>query len=403
MRSPLAAPVLLALGALVAPSAPAQARPAPPAYVAEAPATPSTAAPARPVPALRVRTVLDGLDHPWDVRRLPGAGLLVSERDRATLTLLEDDGTRRVLDFPSEEVWVSGETGLMGLEVDPDFRTNRRFYTCQGGVRAGGGHDVRVRAWRLSADATRARPAGVLVRGIRATSGRHGGCRLLITRAGALLVGTGDAAVGTGPRDLRSLGGKVLRVDRFTGRGLRSNPWSGAEAAHRRLLLTYGHRNVQGLAQRADGSLWSVEHGPDRDDEVNLLRPGGDYGWNPVPRGGGAGYDESVPMTDHRLPGRQRRARWRSGTPTLATSGATFVRGAGWGVYGGTLAVAALKAERVLFQRYDRAGRLTRVRAPLALRGLGRLRSVTRAPGGALLLTTDGRADGDRVLKVTPR
>ena len=80
-------------------------------------------------------------------------------------------------------------------------------------------------------------------------------------------------------------------------------------------MFTYGHRNVQGLAQRRDGTLWSVEHGSYRDDEVNLLRPGGDYGWNPVP-----GYNESVPMTDQSLPGRQVGARWRSGDPTLATS-----------------------------------------------------------------------------------
>ena len=66
------------------------------------------------------------------------------------------------------------------------------------------------------------------------------------------------------------------------------NPYVDASSA-RRYVWTYGHRNVQGLAQRPDGSLWSVEHGSDRDDEVNLLVPGGDYGWNPVP-----GYDESV-------------------------------------------------------------------------------------------------------------
>ena len=83
---------------------------------------------------------------------------------------------------------------------------------------------------------------------------------------------------------------------------------------------------MQGLAERADGTLWSVEHGPDRDDEVNLLVSGGDYGWNPVP-----GYNESVPMTDQVLPGDQRGARWRSGSPTLATSGATFVHGQRWG------------------------------------------------------------------------
>ena len=79
-----------------------------------------------------------------------------------------------------------------------------------------------------------------------------------------------------------------------------------------RYIWSYGHRNVQGLAQRADGTLWSVEHGPDRDDEVNLQRKDGDYGWNPVVPGDPTGYDESVPMTDHSLPGPQVSAKWSS-------------------------------------------------------------------------------------------
>jgi hypothetical protein len=84
--------------------------------------------------------------------------------------------------------------------------------------------------------------------------------------------------------------------------------------------------------------------GPDRDDEVNLLRRRGNYGWNPVP-----GYDESVPMTDPDLPGTVYDAQWSSGRPTIATSGGTFVRGAGWRGYRGALAVAALAGQRLVF------------------------------------------------------
>jgi hypothetical protein len=65
----------------------------------------------------------------------------------------------------------------------------------------------------------------------------------------------------------------------------------------------------------------SVEHGTYRDDEVNRLVAGGNHGWNPVP-----GYDETKPMTDFSLPGRPLGARWSSGQPTVATSGATWLR-----------------------------------------------------------------------------
>lgn len=350
----------------------------------------------RPAPRLRIRTVVGGLENPWDVQHIGRARFLVTERDRARLSLVAQ-GRRRTVAFPSRSVWTSGETGLMSLAVDPRFGRNHRFWTCHGGFLADGGHEVRVVAWRLRRDPLRARRIGVVLSGIQATSGRHGGCRLLLTGRRELYVGTGDAAVGTNPRNQRSLNGKVLRLDARTGRAWPTNPWIDAASRHRRLVLTYGHRNVQGLARRRDGSVWSVEHGPDRDDEVNRLRPGGDYGWHPVP-----GYNELVPMTDHALPGVQVSARWRSGSPTIATSGASWVHGRSWGRLRGTLAVAALKGSRVLFMRFDDRGRLRWVRAPRPLRQLGRLRSVTSMPGGDLLVTTSNGTD-DRVLRVSPR
>jgi aldose sugar dehydrogenase len=358
------------------------------------------AAPARGFPTLHVRTVVRGLDHPWDVKPIGHGRLLVTERDRARLSIVRD-GRRQTVAFPSKEVWVSGETGLLGLAVDPGFAANHRVYTCQGGTRAGGGHDVHVTAWRLHVAHRTVTRIRTLVGGFPTSSGRHGGCRLLITDRGALVVGTGDAAIGTNPRDLTSFGGKTLRLNRFTGSPWPENRWVDADNRVQRYVHTWGHRNVQGLAQRADGTLWSVEHGPDRDDEVNLLRNGGDYGWNPVP----LPYNESVPMTDPSLPGRQLSARWSSGVPTLATSGADFVTGSrasGWGAYRGTLAVAALKASRVVFLKFDRDGRLRWVKVPDALTHAGRLRTVTTLPGGALLVTTDNGNGQDRILRVSP-
>ena len=124
-----------------------------------------------------------------------------------------------------------------------------------------------------------------------------------MTSDGSLLVGTGDAAEGTNPENLDSLGGKTLRLDRFTGGAVAEQPVRRASGP-RRYVHTYGHRNVQGVAERADGTLWNIEQGTYRDDEVNLLVNGGDYGYNPVP-----GYNESVPMTDQSLPGKQIKAK----------------------------------------------------------------------------------------------
>jgi aldose sugar dehydrogenase len=344
---------------------------------------------------LKVTTAVGSLEIPWDVKPLPGRRLLITERDRARV-LLWRDGHRHVLGFPSAKVWVSGEAGLLSLAVDPKFRSNRRVYTCQAWNLAGGGHDVRVIAWRLDATYRALVFRHVLVDGLPTVTGRHSGCRLLIVKSGALMVGTGDAAVGTNPQDLTSLGGKTLRLNRFTGAPWPGNPFLHATNHDQRYIFTYGHRNVQGLAQRADGTMWSAEHGPDIDDEVNRLVKGGNYGWNPVP-----GYNETVPMTDQSLPGPQVEARWSSGDPTLATSGAAWVHGRQWGDLDGTLAVACLKASRLLFMKFDGAGHLLWVRQPSVLQQFGRLRSVTNVPNGDLLVTTSNGAV-DRVLRVHP-
>lgn len=353
----------------------------------------------RALPVLRVRTVVGELDHPWDIAFLPGGEMLYTERERGRIWWRGPSGTERVVVDRPAGLWVSGETGLMSIAVAENFSRTRVFWSCQGATTRGGGNDVRVVRWQLREDGASARRLGAIVTGLPASSGRHGGCRLEFGSEGALYVGTGDAAIASTPQDKRSGGGKVLRVRPPTGAGWPGNPFAGAEDAMQRRVFTYGHRNVQGLALRPDGRMWSAEHGPDRDDEVNLLRAGGNYGWDPQ----GPGYDESVPMTDFSLPGRQVAARWRSGVPTLAVSGATWLTGKRWGGYRGRLVVAALKNSAVTMMRFhgdDFRGAVQ----PAALDGTyGRLRTAVVGPRNALFLTTDNGDGNDRIIKVTPR
>lgn len=363
------------------------------------PNAPVLASPTKPakVPTLSVSNQVTGLDIPWDVKVLPGGRLLIDERINKRL-IVATGGTKKVLTgFPSSKIWSSGETGMLGLAVDPSFAQNRRIYTCSGWITASGGHDVRVVAWQLNSAYTGVKYLRTLISGFPTSTGRHGGCRLLITRTGAMIVGTGDAAQTSNPQSLRSFGGKTLRLNRFTGAPWPTNPWPKAVSKVRRYILTYGHRNVQGLAQRGDGTLWSVEHGTSRDDEVNKLVTGGNFGWRPGP-----GYDESQPMTNYSLPGTQYGAKWSSGDPTVATSGAAWVSGTQWGDLNGTLAVATLKANKVIFMKFDKAGKLLWTRTPAALQAFGRLRSVTNAANGDLLITTSNGSGNDRVLRVHP-
>jgi glucose/arabinose dehydrogenase len=353
----------------------------PPGPPTSAPAGSSVAAAA---PALDVTVVVDGLDHVWDVAQAPDGTLLVDERSGGFTAVLPD-GTVREVRADFDDLFARGETGLMGLVLDPGFASNRRLYSCQG-VQDG---SIAVIAWTIAADWSAAtRAADPVVPGIplNERTGRHGGCRLRFAPDGALLVGTGDNAVGSNPQDRSSFAGKVLRVDPATG-----------EAA----VWTLGHRNVQGLAVRpGTEQVFAVDHGPDRDDEVNLLRPGGNYGWDPD---GDGSYDQSVPMTDPDIPGAIP-AVWSSSSPTLATSGATFLDGDHWGAYDGLLLVGLLRERGVLALRLDDDGVLQeQFRLPELDGAFGRLRSLLQGSDGALYVTTDNGSDEDRLLRVTPR
>lgn len=357
---------------------------------------PATGAPQGP-PPLRVSTVIDGLAVPWDLAFTPDGTMLVTERGGRTLARLPSGAVQTVA-TPQSDLFVGSESGLMGIATDPAFASNRRYYTCQAYRGSGTSPiDIRVIRWTLSADARSASRVGApVVAGLPISSGRHGGCRLRFGRDGRLHVGTGDAAVGTTPQNLSSLGGKTLRVN-TDGTAPADNPFvaRGGPAAY---VWTYGHRNVQGLALRPGTSeMWSAEHGPSRDDEVNLLSRGRNYGWDPVP-----GYNETVPMTDLAKFPQAVRARWSSGSPTTATSGAAFLTGSAWGAWEGALAVAELKntGVRVLLMTPD-----GRIRASTQMAALndtyGRIRTVQMGPDGSLYATTSN-GSGDRVLRVTP-
>jgi glucose/arabinose dehydrogenase len=313
------------------------------------------------------RTIATGLSVPWGVAFLPGGDALVSERTTGRIVRVAAGGGE-----PREEMTVdgvdtgAGEGGLLGLAVSPDYERDGllfAYFTSQ--------EDNRVVRFRLG-EAQRPILTGL------ERSTIHNGGRIAFGPDGMLYVGTGDAGNGAAAQDPETLNGKILRM-RPDGRAPEDNPFAGS------LVFSVGHRNVQGLAWDGDGRLWQTEFGQNSFDEVNLIRPGRNYGWPEVEgRGDTAGGRFTNPLVT-----------WS--TEEASPSGAAVV--------GGALYVGALRGERLWRVPLDGASTGT----PQALLDgeYGRLRTVTAAPDGALWVTTsnrDGRGtpgDGDdRILRI---
>lgn len=353
-------------------------------------------------PGFKVEEVAGGLEHGWDIGFLPDGKILVSQRP-GRFTLLssgEPGATATQVKADTSDILVRGEGGMLGMVVHPDFATSRLFTTCQTHTENGRPTDVRLVTWRLNEDEQVATRIAELLTGLPVnSSGRHSGCRPTMAPDGALMVGTGDTATNpTIPQDRDNLGGKVLRIDLKTGEPFPGNPFPGSR------VYTYGHRNVQGVAIRpGTGQIFTAEHGPSKNDEVNLLKAGANYGWDPS-RGGAntRRYDESVAMTDlDRFPDAVR-AIWESGDSTEAICAAEFLSGPQWGTLNGALVITALKGAKMLVLTLDEAGNVASVAIPEELNDThGRLRAARLSPDGALYVTTTN-GDDDKLLRVTP-
>ena len=353
-----------------------------PATATAAPPPPPSPTPAPKVPTVRDEIVQAGLALPWDVAFLPDGRMLVAERVGNLLVFESGEpNARRVGNFAVPGIRAQGESGLMGIAVDPDFARTRFVYVCASRTDQG---QWLNQILRLRLETNSLAVDGFVVRdGMRAAA-IHDGCRLAFGPDGKLWATMGESGQPRLAQDPNSLNGKVLRVN-GDGSIPGDNPVLPG-AAGRTAAYSFGHRNGQGLAfQPGTGTPYEVEHGEDEHDEINVLRPGANYGWpqHQGPGGGPRGYVDPV---------------WSSGPAgTLATSGGAFVTGQQWGLWSGSLFVAQLKEADL--RRFTIDGDVATQREVLLDRKYGRLRSPVLAPNGALYVTTSNGA-GDRVIRL---
>lgn len=351
--------------------------------------------PLTPGPQVDVDVLADGFTIPWDVVRDPSGVVVTGERGSGALHAIHPGGERSAVETDFGQLFTKAESGLMGIALADDFATSREVYTCHS---AGDHDDNRVTAWTAASDWSALESPRVLVSGIPLSDGGlHSGCRILAHPDGTIYIGTGDAATGPAPQDLGSLSGKILHINR-DGTPAGDAPIEGAPADSP--VLTFGHRNVQGLAiQPGTDRIYAAEHGPAVDDEVNLVRPGGNYGWNPNSAGR---YNQDVPMTDTRTFPDAVKSVWSSGAPTLAPGGMAFLDDSAWGEWNGAMAVAMLKTKQIVLMKLSEDGLSVTESATLLRDVHGRMRSITAEPDGSLLVTTSNGSGNDKVLRVSP-
>lgn len=343
--------------------------------------------------AFQVHDFATGLERPWGGAFLPDGRLLVTERP-GRLRLIGRDG---VVSAPLDgvpAVEARGQGGLLDIALAPDFATTRELYLCQAMLVQGGALTRLVRA-RLTADAGALEGAAPVLDATPPQDiGRnHYGCRIAFGPDGAMYLSTGDRyTTKDRAQRLDDLAGKVLRLAR-NGAALPDNPLSG-QAGVRPQIFTYGHRNPQGLAFNPwTGSLWQAEFGARGGDEVNVLRPGRNYGWPVVTKGvdyDGSRIGEGASRPDMEEPVHH----W---VPAISPSGIAFYTGDAFPAWRGSLFIAALNPPG-LVRLGTEGDRVTGEERLLANRT--RFRQVLQGPEGFLYVLTD-EARG-RVLRISP-
>ncbi|WP_432511798.1 PQQ-dependent sugar dehydrogenase [Kineococcus sp. SYSU DK001] len=326
---------------------------------APSPTDPRAAAVGKPGDPVDVAT---GLDVPWGLAVLPDGTALVTLRDQARVvrvgpgvsTAVGADGEQgRVPD-----VAPGGEGGLLGITLSPGFATDGHVFLYQTTR-----DDNRVVRYTLAQN--RLTEATDVVTGIPKNSTHNGG-RIAFGPDGKLYVGTGDAQDRPSAQDVNSLGGKVLRVN-ADGSIPPDNPFAGSRT------WSYGHRNPQGFGWDTAGRLIASEFGQDTFDELNVIRPGGNYGWPEVEGPGDGGGKFIAPVQT-----------WK--TADASPSGVVVTPDA---VY-----VAALRGQKLWRVPLNPDGPTGTPDAYLD-GALGRLRTVEVGPDGTLWVLTSNTFRGE--------
>ncbi|WP_227357004.1 PQQ-dependent sugar dehydrogenase [Haladaptatus salinisoli] len=315
----------------------------------------------------QVETVAANLEVPWGTDVSSDGTLYFTERP-GRVNRLGSDGVELLAEI--DDTHAVGEGGLLGLALHPEFPAAPFLYLFQ--TYEDDGIVQRILRYRLSGGELERE--AVVFDGIPGAE-RHTGGRLAFGPDGDLYASVGDADEPEKAQNPETLHGSILRLEA-----------DGSVPDCRGPVFSYGHRNPEGLAfHPATGALYSTEHGPDEDDEINVLEAGNNYGW-PVATGESDDPSFTDPLATY--------------TPTIAPASAAF--------HDGAFYFGALAGEHLHRVEFGPDGRTVESDERLFEGEFGRVRSVVDGSDGLYFVTSnrDGRGTpanaDDRILRWTP-
>ena len=346
-----------------------------------------------------VVTVTGGLEHPWSMAFLPDGDILVTERP-GRLRIIRDGVLTENPVAGVPEVHAQGQGGLLDVVLHPNFSSNRLLYLSYSKPLEDEDGATTVVA-RAHFENDRLTDVEELFEA-DSRGGGHYGSRLAFDSEGFLFITVGDRQAP--PRgdleahpaqDLSNHHGTTNRIH-DDGRIPDDNPFVN-ESGARPEIWSYGHRNQQGLAIHPEsGDIWATEHGPQGGDELNLIRPGLNYGWPVI--GYGVNYRSGTAIHEgtHRDGMEQPANFW---VPSIATSGLMIYTGDIFPEWKGNIFVGGMAGTQIARLTLD--GQRV-VSEETLVKGLGRIRDIRQGPDGYIYLAIDSDAGPQSIVRLEP-
>ena len=331
------------------------------------------------------RVVKQGLRHVWEMLWGPDDHIWFTEREGKISKMNPATGTI-VFSTAINGVISSGEGGLLGMALHPDFLSNGHLYVVYNYTGTSGYREKLVRYTFANNSITN---PTTLIENISA-SGIHNGSRIKVVNESTgvkIYLTTGDASNASSAQDVNSRSGKVLRLN-ADGTIPADNPIAGNP------LWSYGHRNPQGLVF-VNNKLYESEHGPNIEDEVNVVEKGRNYGW-PTVNGPCDGSETSFCSANN-----VKEPIWSSGGNTIAVCGIDYYNNDKIPVWKNSILMTTLKDASLRQLELSSDGNSVVNTTIFFKNNYGRLRDICISPSGNVYLCTSNGGNDDKIIEVT--